>query len=109
MSEPLTESPAKLPIIESPEGLDNIDEILAISEVETVFFGPGDYSHHVGVAGIDAFVDSISVALQRIIEAGRRAENGVGVFPYPDLTAGSGRACARSASTPCSSVPTCPF
>ena len=96
MSEALTESLAILPIIESPEGLDNVNEVLAIPEVDTVFFGPGDYSHHTGVAGIEAFATSTSVAAQRIIEAGTRAGNSIGVFPYPDLTAESGRACAEA-------------
>ncbi len=95
-SEALTESLAILPIIESPEGLDNVDEILAIPEVDTVFFGPGDYSHHIGVAGTEAFATSISVAARRIIEAGKRAGKSIGVFPYPDLTAESGRSCAET-------------
>ena len=93
MSEASTESPAFLPIIEPPDGPDNVDEILAIPEVDTMFFGPGDYSHHTGVIGTEAFATSISVAAQRIIEAGKRAGKGIGVFPYPDLTAESGRSC----------------
>ena len=93
MSETLTKTLAILPIIESPKGLDNIDEILAIPEIDTVFFGPGDYSHHIGVAGTDAFADAIGDAARRIIEAGKRAGKSIGVFPYPDLTAESGRAC----------------
>jgi 4-hydroxy-2-oxoheptanedioate aldolase len=95
MSESLTASLAILPIIESPVGLDNVDEILAIPEVDTVFFGPGDYSHHVGVAGTDDFDDTINTVAQRIIAAGKRAGKSIGVFPYPGLTAESGRACAE--------------
>jgi 2-keto-3-deoxy-L-rhamnonate aldolase RhmA len=35
-------------IVESPAGVDNVEEIAAVEGLDIVFFGPGDFSHEVG-------------------------------------------------------------
>lgn len=37
--------------IESPEGLEQVDEIAAVEGYQFLFFGPGDYSHKIGLPG----------------------------------------------------------
>ncbi len=37
--------------IEDPEAIDSLDEIAAVDGIDMLFFGPGDYSHRLGVAG----------------------------------------------------------
>ncbi|MEO7799736.1 MAG: aldolase/citrate lyase family protein, partial [Opitutaceae bacterium] len=41
--------------IESPEALENVDEICSVPGFDGILFGPGDFSHRIGKAGqIDA-------------------------------------------------------
>ena len=37
--------------IEDPEGIENMDDIAAVKGIDMLFFGPGDYSHALGIAG----------------------------------------------------------
>jgi 4-hydroxy-2-oxoheptanedioate aldolase len=37
--------------IEDPEAMDELDEICAVDGIDMIFFGPGDYSHAIGVPG----------------------------------------------------------
>ncbi|MCC6240160.1 MAG: aldolase [Phycisphaerales bacterium] len=37
--------------IEDPEAMDELDEIAAVPGVDMIFFGPGDFSHGLGIAG----------------------------------------------------------
>ncbi len=37
--------------IEDPEGIDNLEEIARVEGIDMLFFGPGDYSHALGLAG----------------------------------------------------------
>ncbi len=37
--------------IEDPEGIGNLDEIARVEGIDMLFFGPGDYSHALGIAG----------------------------------------------------------
>ena len=63
-----------IPIIESVNGGDNIDEIIAVEVTEIIFFGPADYSASAGYAGewegkgIAAIIDSVK---NKIVAAGK--------------------------------------
>lgn len=37
--------------IEDPESIGNLDDIAAVKGIDMLFFGPGDYSHALGIAG----------------------------------------------------------
>jgi 4-hydroxy-2-oxoheptanedioate aldolase len=37
--------------IEDPEAVDELDEICAVDGLDMIFFGPGDYSHALGIPG----------------------------------------------------------
>jgi 4-hydroxy-2-oxoheptanedioate aldolase len=37
--------------IEDPEPLDELDEICSVEGIDIIFFGPGDFSHAIGVPG----------------------------------------------------------
>ncbi|NCD04452.1 MAG: hypothetical protein EOM00_16015 [Clostridia bacterium] len=37
--------------IEDPEGIENLSEIVKVKGIDMLFFGPGDYSHGIGLTG----------------------------------------------------------
>jgi 4-hydroxy-2-oxoheptanedioate aldolase len=56
--------------IESPEALENVEEICAVSGFDGILFGPGDFSHRIGKAGqIDA--PEVVAARKRVAAAAR--------------------------------------
>jgi len=57
--------------IESPEGIENLDAIAAVEGYNFLFFGPGDYSHKIGMPGqLDH--EEIHKARQAVLEAARK-------------------------------------
>lgn len=62
--------------VETREGLDNLDEILAVAGVDGIFVGPADLAGALGHLGNPAHPDVVSAiedALQRIRQAGKAA------------------------------------
>jgi len=57
--------------IESPEGLENIDEIAAVPGYDFLLFGPGDYSHRIGDPGNISHPEVLAARL-KVEEAARR-------------------------------------
>ena len=57
--------------IESPEAVDVIDEIAAIPGYDFLLFGPGDFSHRLGIAGATNHPDVLD-ARKRVEEAAHR-------------------------------------
>ena len=56
--------------IESPEALENVEEIAAVPGFEILLFGPGDFSHLVGKAG-QAGAPEVVAARRRVAAAAR--------------------------------------
>ena len=57
--------------IESPEALENVEEICAVPGFDGILFGPGDFSHRIGKAGqIDA--PEVVAARKRVAAACRQ-------------------------------------
>jgi len=57
--------------IESPEGVEAIDEIAAVEGFDFLLFGPGDYSHRIGKVG-EIHAPEVEVARRCVEEAARR-------------------------------------
>lgn len=57
--------------IESPEALENLEEIAAVQGFDILHFGPGDFSHRIGQAG-NANHPAVKAARQRIAQAARK-------------------------------------
>ncbi|MFM7292015.1 MAG: HpcH/HpaI aldolase family protein [Planctomycetia bacterium] len=76
--------------IESPEALEEVEQICAVPGFDGILFGPGDFSHRIGKAGqIDA--PEVVAARRRVAAACRAAGKfamSSGLFaPLPDLVA----------------------
>ena len=70
---------AVIVMIESREGVENIDDILAVEGVDAVFIGPYDLSGSYGIPGqLQAPV--VRQAFQRVIDACERAGKSVGLL-----------------------------
>lgn len=62
--------------VESRKGLQALDEILAVPDVDGIFIGPADLAAdmgHLGDPGAPAVQDAVKDALQRIVKAGKHA------------------------------------
>ena len=57
--------------IESPEAVENVEEIAAVPGFDFFTFGPGDYSHLIGKAG-DVHAPEVEAARRRVEEAARK-------------------------------------
>ena len=60
--------------IETPEGIENADDIIATEHVDAVFLGPGDLSLNFGVPGEQEHpqvVETIDTLVKKIIDAGK--------------------------------------
>jgi len=73
------EETAVIVMIESREGVDNIDEILAVQGVDAVFIGPYDLSGSYGIPG-QTEAPVVREAFQRVIDACERAGKSVGLL-----------------------------
>ncbi|KAK6385532.1 hypothetical protein LTS17_001100 [Exophiala oligosperma] len=80
---------AILPIIESREGLDNVEEILALEGVSGCFIGPADLRLSLGLtAAVDGPEPEFLDALKRICAAGKRLGKIVGCMGMGEDHAG---------------------
>lgn len=57
--------------IESPEALENLDEIAAVAGFDGLLFGPGDFSHRIGKPG-QLHAPEVVAARKRVATAARR-------------------------------------
>lgn len=76
--------------IESPEALENVEQIAAVPGFDGILFGPGDFSHRVGLAGhLDA--PQVVAARRRIATAcrahGKFAMTAGLIAPFDELVA----------------------
>jgi 4-hydroxy-2-oxoheptanedioate aldolase len=68
--------------IEDPEPLVEIDEIAQVEGIDMLFFGPGDFSHGIGVPG--KFDDPrVIEARERVVEAARKHGKWAGTVGSP--------------------------
>ena len=72
---------------ESPEGVENADEIYSLPGIDAIFVGPNDLTCQMRDAnGNDPGEEEFEAMLQRILEAGQRAGVPVGLHtPSPDV------------------------
>ena len=70
--------------VETVAGVEDIDAIAAVEEVDLVFIGPGDLSVSLGAFGPDG-KDKLEAAIMRVIDACRKAGKAVGIF-RPDAS-----------------------
>ncbi len=82
-----------IPLIESRAAVANIDEILAVPEVEIALFGPGDLSHEIGAAGQGMNSPELRKLLEKVLSSAKKAGKKVMGFPFPEMTPDSARAC----------------
>lgn len=78
--------------VESPEGVEAVDEIAAVPGYEFLLFGPGDFAHRIGQAG-NLGHSEIEAARARVEEAARKHGKqlfavGVGGTPEEQLARG---------------------
>jgi 4-hydroxy-2-oxoheptanedioate aldolase len=57
--------------VESPEAVENIDEIAAVDGYDFLLFGPGDYAHRIGQAG-NVRHPEVLAAREKVEQAARR-------------------------------------
>ena len=72
-----------MPIIETAEALENIEEILAVEGVDTFIIGPADLSYSLGVPW-DFEHPKFRSAIQVIADAARQAGKPAGLGVYGD-------------------------
>lgn len=80
---------AVIVMIESKQGVENIDEIVAVEGIDAVFIGPYDLSGSYGVPG-QTQDPVVRDACRRVIDACQKAEKSVGLLvvqPTPELVA----------------------
>jgi len=98
---------ALIPMIESIQGLNNVEEIASIDAVTSVFVGPVDLRMSMGLPGSDGSETVYLEALQRILETCRRLGKPVGIFATDGESCrrrtleGFGFLLVRSAISPC--------
>ena len=73
-------STAVIPLVESPEGVRNFDEILRVPGLTAVFLGPVDLSVAMGLKG-DLSAPEVRQALLTMVEKARRANVPLGLDP----------------------------
>jgi len=72
-----------IPMVEEPEAVDNIDEIVSVDGVDGVFFGAADYSVSAGVP-LQAMHPKVQGALAKTVEAARaRGKFVIFIAKYP--------------------------
>ena len=82
-----------IPMIETAEGLANIDEILSVPGIDAIYVGPSDLSMRLGLPGrIDQTDPSFRDALERIVASCRAHGVVPGIHASADLTGVRARA-----------------
>lgn len=79
--------PLVVPIIEDAEGVESIEEIVAVPGLELVALGPGDLSAAYGEAALGLRSPSVSAALDRLVAACGPLGIAVMTIPTPDMNA----------------------
>ncbi len=69
--------------IEDPEGIENLDEIAAVPGIDMLFFGPGDYSHSLGIIG-QMNHPEVQKARKKVVEAAASNGKFAGTVGNPD-------------------------
>ena len=69
--------------IEDPEPLSELDEIAALEGIDMLFFGPGDFSHAIGVPG-ESNHPEVEDARKRVAQAARKYGKAAGTPGGPD-------------------------
>ena len=73
---------ACIPMIETQEGLDNVDAIAAVEGVDGLFIGPMDLCYGLGIAPGDFGNSRFTDAVATIVEACRKHSRAAGMFGY---------------------------
>ena len=77
---------ACIPMIETEEGLDNVEAIAAVEGVDALFIGPMDLCYGLGLPPGDFGNSRFRAAVQTIVDACRKHDRAVGMFGYsPDM------------------------
>lgn len=80
---------ACVPMIETQQGLDNVDAIAAVEGVDGLFIGPMDLCYGLGIAPGDFANPRFADAVKAIAEACKRHGRAVGMFGYtPEMARG---------------------
>jgi 2-keto-3-deoxy-L-rhamnonate aldolase RhmA len=79
--------PLVIPIVEDPEAVERIEEIVAVPGLELVALGPGDLSAAYGEAALGIRSPRVSVALDRLVAACRPRGIAVMTIPTPEMDA----------------------
>ncbi len=69
--------------IEDPEPMDELDKIAELEGIDMIFFGPGDYSHALGIPG-ELFESRVQEARIRVAETAIRHGKLAGTVGGPD-------------------------
>jgi 2-keto-3-deoxy-L-rhamnonate aldolase RhmA len=72
-----------IPLIEHPDGVDNIEEICALEEVKLVTFGAGDLAYAMGLGTQMMAAPEVQAAYRKVLETAKR--HGVYVIGGPIL------------------------
>jgi 4-hydroxy-2-oxoheptanedioate aldolase len=75
---------AILPMIESVEGLENVEAILSTESVNGVFIGPVDLRNSMGLSGSDGTEEEYILALQKILDITKRLGIPAGILGSQD-------------------------
>lgn len=78
--------PLVIPIVEDPEGVEAIEEIVAAPGLELVALGPGDLSAAYGESQLGVRSPRVSAALDRLVAACRPRSIAVMTIPTPDMS-----------------------
>jgi 2-keto-3-deoxy-L-rhamnonate aldolase RhmA len=74
---------ALIPMIEHPEGVDNIDEICALEDVRIIVFGAGDLAYAMGEGTLMMKSPKVQAAYRKVLASAKR--HGVAVIGGPVL------------------------
>lgn len=70
--------------IEDPEPLSELDEICQVPGIDMIFFGPGDFSHAIGVPG-EANHPEVAKARKLVVETAHKYGKFAGTVSVPSL------------------------
>lgn len=75
-----------IPLIETPEAIENARAICSLPEVRIVFFGPGDLGMALGAGGAGMGDSRVREAFGELIRIARECDTLVMAVPFPDLS-----------------------